>query len=124
MIELTLTDATTTATLQLPEVPLVIADSNKDVQNTTLDNTLAVFIYPNADRLIITQNWAYMSIDDYDTIRGFRQRQRASGDFPKLSITGLKNDIIDLTVYLEMGDRNIVDNCETLNNVQATFRGV
>jgi len=122
-ILLKLSDDTTTETLQLPNPPLVISDLNNDVKNRTLNNALKVFIYPGADKLIIKHTWKYNRIDEYDVIRGFRQRQRSTGKFPKLSITGLNDDVVNLPVNIEMGDKNIIDNCETTENVSVTFEG-
>jgi hypothetical protein len=122
MIELILSDSTTTETLQLPNPPLSIGDSNKDVKVSTLDNSLHVFIVPNADKRVWVQNWKTMPIEDYNVIRGFRTRQRATLVFPELSITGLSSgDIEDVPVYIEMAEKNIVDNCERVENVSVTF---
>lgn len=123
MIELILTDSTTTATLKLPAPPLVLSDSNNDVQNTTLNNSLKVFMYPGADKTIISNTWEYMTIDEYDAVRGFWKRQRASGEFPRVSVTGIREEIIDMKAYLEMTDKQIIDNCETVTAVTVTFRG-
>jgi len=122
MITLSLTDDTTTLTLQLPEPPLVFEDSNKDVQNTTIDNKLKIYIYPGADKTIVKQTFAYMKIADYNALRGFRTRQRSTGNFPKLSITGLSTDITNMPVYLDMGGKNVIDNCETVQDLSVTFR--
>ena len=122
MINLTLTDSTRTETLQLPSPPLVQADTNKDVVNTTLNNRVKVYIVPGADLRIWTQQWDYMSIADYNIVRGFRDRQRTLNEFPRLSITGLNDDIVNVSVWLEMGDKSIIDNCETVENVRAIFR--
>lgn len=122
MINLTLTDSTRTETLQLPSPPLVQADTNKDVVNTTLNNRVKVYIVPGADLHVWTQQWGYMSIADYNIVRGFRDRQRTLNEFPRLSITGLNEDILNVPVWLEMGEKAIIDNCETVENVTATFR--
>lgn len=122
-IQLKLTDSMTTATLLLPEVPLIIADSNNDVKNRTIGNDLRVFIYPGADKYNVSHTWKYMRIDEYNVIRGFRARQRTSGNFPLLSITGLNEDILDMPVNIDMKDKLIIDNCETLENVSVLFEG-
>lgn len=122
-ILLKLQDSTTTATLLLPEVPLIIADSNNDVKNRTIGNDLRVFMYPGADKYDISHTWKYMRIDEYNVIRGFRTRQRATGTFPLLSITGLNEDIIDIPVNIDMKDKQIIDNCETVENVGVLFEG-
>ena len=122
MIELQLKDTTATETLQLPSPPLSITDSNKDVKVNTLDNSLHVYIFPNADKRVWVQSWPYMSVADYLVVRGFWTRQRASNVFPELSITGLvSGDIVDVPVFIEMSEKNIIDNCETIQDVRVTF---
>lgn len=83
---------------------------------------MKVYIVPGADLRVWTQQWGYMSIADYNIVRGFRDRQRTLNEFPRLSITGLNEDILNVPVWLEMGEKSIVDNCETVENVTATFR--
>jgi hypothetical protein len=124
MILLQLKDITETKTLRLPEVPLIIKDDVIDVKNRTIGNNLRVFIYPNSDKLTISHTWAFMPINDYQTIRDFRDRQRSSGVFPELSITGLDSgDIIDLPVYITFDEKRIADNCETVEKQSVVFEG-
>lgn len=124
IIKLTLSDATTTETIVLPTPPLTQEDSNLDVKKRTLDNSLHVYIAPNADKLTWLQQWSYLRIDEYLLIRGFRDRQRTLFEFPKLSITGLRSgDILNVPVFISMEEKQIIDNCETLENVSVTFEG-
>ena len=119
---LTLSDSTTTATIVLPSPPLVQQDSNLDVKKRTLNNTLHVYIAPNADKRTWLQQWAYLNIDEYTLIRGFRDRQRTLNVFPELSITGLASgDILDVPVFITMEEKNIIDNCETVQDVSVIF---
>lgn len=122
MIELTLSDSTETSTIALPHPPLTQQDSNLDVKKRTLDNTLHVYIAPNADKRIWIQVWEYLKIAEYTLIRGFRDRQRTLNTFPQLSITGLSTgDIVNIPVFITMEEKNIIDNCETVENVSVTF---
>lgn len=122
MIELTLSDSTETSTITLPHPPLTQQDSNLDVKKRTLDNTLHVYIAPNADKRIWIQVWEYLKIAEYTLIRGFRDRQRTLNTFPQLSITGLSTgDIVNIPVFITMEEKNIIDNCETVENVSVTF---
>lgn len=123
-IRLTLKDSTQTSTIVLPSPPLVQEDNNLDVKKRTLDNTLHVYIAPNADKKTWQQRWAFLRIDEYQLIRGFRDRQRTLFSFPTLSITGLASgDIVDVPVFISMEEKQIIDNCETLENVSVTFEG-
>lgn len=122
MIELTLTDATTSATIVLPTPPLTQQDNNLDVKKRTLDNSLHVYIAPNADKRTWLQTWSYLRISEYSLIRGFRDRQRTTFEFPTLSITGLATgDIEDVPVFITMEEKNIIDNCETVQDVSVVF---
>lgn len=124
IIRLTLSDSTATETIVLPTPPLTQEDSNLDVKKRTLDNSLHVYIAPNADKLTWLQQWAFLRIDEYLIIRGFRDRQRTLFEFPKLSITGLRSgDILNVPVFISMEEKQIIDNCETLENVSVTFEG-
>lgn len=121
-IKLVLSDSILTATIVLPTPPLEQQDNNLDVKKRTLDNSLHVYIAPNADKRTWTQNWSYLRIDEYTLIRGFRDRQRTLHTFPELSITGLATgDILSVSVFITMEDKNIIDNCETVQNVNVMF---
>lgn len=122
MIQLTLSDSTATTTIVLPHPPLSQKDSNLDVKARTLDNSLHVYIAPNADKRVWTQTWEYLSIAEYTAIRGFRDRQRTLFTFPTLTITGLTSgDISAVPVFISMEEKNIIDNCETVQDVSVTF---
>jgi len=124
MITLQLKDTTETTTLRLPEVPLIIRDDVIDVKNRTIGNNLRVFIYPNSDKLTISHTWKFMPVADYLVVRAFRDRQRSSGVFPELSITGLTSgNIVDLPVYITFDEKRIEDNCETVENQSVLFEG-
>lgn len=122
IVKLILSDSTTTQTIVLPSPPLVQEDNNLDVKKRTLDNSLHVYIAPNADKRTWLQQWTFLKLAEYQAIRGFRDRQRTLFVFPKLSITGLPSgDILNVPVFISMEDKNIIDNCETLQDVIVTF---
>lgn len=122
IVRLILSDSTTTETIVLPHPPLTQTDSNLDVKKRTLDNSLHVYIAPNADKRVWTQAWEYLSIAEYNLIRGFRDRQRTLFALPELSITGLPSgDILDVPVFISMEEKNIIDNCETVEDVSVVF---
>ena len=81
-----------------------------------------MYIAPNADKRIWTQTWEYLRIAEYTLIRGFRDRQRTLYTFPELSITGLSTgDIVNVPVFITMEEKNILDNCETVGDVNVVF---
>lgn len=122
IVRLILSDSTATETIVLPHPPLTQTDSNLDVKKRTLDNSLHVYIAPNADKRVWTQAWEYLSIAEYNLIRGFRDRQRTLFALPELSITGLPSgDILDVPVFISMEEKNIIDNCETVEDVSVVF---
>lgn len=120
MISITLTDDTTTATLQALEVPLSQNTINNDVQITTLDNNLSVYIVPDGDKRVWTHTWKYMSEDDYNTLRGFRDRQRVHFKYPLLTIAQLS--ITDIPVFMTLNPKDIIDHCETVADVTVVMR--
>lgn len=120
MIEISLTDDSASATLTALEVPLSENTINNDVEVTTLDNNLSVYMVPDADKRVWTHTWSYLTEDEYNTLRGFRDRQRTLFKYPELTITDL--GISSIPVYMTLNPKNIIDHCGTVNNVTVTFR--
>lgn len=118
MIELTLSDATGSTTLQIPEIPLTegTIEGATDVQ--TLDNNVSTYL--SANKRIWSHKWAFMTPDDYDVVRGYYDRQWTNYKYPLFSIPhyGISN----VPVRMTMDDKNIIDDCGTLGGVQATWR--
>lgn len=120
MIILTLTDDTLSADLQIPEVPITEETVNNDVEVTTLDNNVSVYIYPDSDKRVWSHTWAYMTETQYDIVKGFRDRQRTLFKYPTLTIT--EQGITNVPVYMKMSAKNTIDDCGEVANVSITLR--
>lgn len=120
MIAMTLTDDFTSATLEALNVPLVEDTMNNDVVVTTLDNNISVYISPDSDKRVWTHTWAYLSEDDYNTLRGFRDRQRTLFMYPRVTISD--QNATDVPVYMNLNPKSIIDHCGTVQNVTVTLR--
>lgn len=120
MITMTLTDDFTSAELQMLEVPLTQDTINNDVEVVTLDNNLSLYISPDSDKRVWSHTWAYLSEDDYNTLKGFRDRQRTLYKFPTVTISD--QDVTNVPVYMKLNPKNIVDHCGTVQNATITLR--
>jgi hypothetical protein len=120
MITMTLTDDTTSAVLQMLEVPLTVDTINNDVEVITLDNDITIYMYPNSDKRVWSHTWSYLSEDDYNTLKGFRDRQRTLFKFPRVTISD--QDVSDIPVYMTLNPKNIIDHCGTVNDATVVLR--
>lgn len=120
MITMILTDSTTSATLEALNVPLIENTINNDVEVITLDNNLSVYISPDSDKRVWTHTWAYLSEAEYNTLRGFRDRQRTLFKFPRVTITD--QGVSDVPVYMTLNPKSIIDHCGTVEDVTVTLR--
>lgn len=120
MIEMILTDDTTSATLQMLEVPLSEETINNDVEVITLDNNISVYIVPDSDKRVWTHTWSYLSEDEFNVLKGFRDRQRTLFKYPRVTITD--QDVNDVSVYMKLNPKNIIDHCGTVQNATIILR--
>jgi hypothetical protein len=120
MISMTLTDDFTSATLQVLEVPLIEDTQNNDVEVITLDNDISVYIYPDSDKRVWSHTWSYLSEDNYNILKGFRDRQRTLFKYPRVTISDQGAD--DIPVYMKLNPKNIIDHCGTVQNATVTLR--
>lgn len=119
-ILMTLTDDTTSATLEALNIPLVEDTVNNDTEVVTLDNNISVYISPDSDKRVWTHTWAYLTEDEYNTLRGFRDRQRTLFKFPRVTISD--QAATDVPVYMNLNPKSIIDHCGTVQNVTVTLR--
>lgn len=120
MITLTLTDSTDSDTLQLPEAPLTtnVVEGAVDVQK--LNNNISTYFTANKRQWVHT--WAYMSKEDYLTVKGYYDRQWTLYKYPLLSIAGIENPVTNVPVRMYLPSGSIIDDCETYSSVQVTWR--
>ena len=116
-----LTDSTGQQTLPALEVPLTVSsfEGATDVQ------TLSYDIYTDfvAQKRTWTQTYAWLTKEEYALIKGYYDRQFIDFAYPQLTIDGsVNNDITNIVVRMSITSQNIVDNCETVNDVTISFR--
>lgn len=120
-MELKLTDSTGHSTLPPIEVPLTIAtlEGAVDVQ------TLSYDIYTDfvTQKRTWTNTYAYLDKDQFNLIKGYYDRQFTDFVYPQLSVTGsTANDVTNIVVRMTLTPQNIIDNCETVQDVTISFR--
>lgn len=116
--EITLTDSTGSDTLALLEVPLTTTplEVATDVQVLS-GNIYTDFI---AQKRIWTHTWAYLTEDEYNTIKGYYDRQFTLFEYPELTIAD--EGVIGVTVRMSITPKNIIDNCGVVNDFTVSFR--
>lgn len=115
---LTLTDDEQTVTYSLLEVPLVQGSDNGATNVMTISgNIYTDYIY---QKRTWKHKWDYMSAEEYVELRGFYDRQFELNKYPRLTISQLGAD--DVPVVMNISDRQIVNNCGMVKNVEITLR--
>lgn len=116
----TLTDDTTTADFTSNEPSFTTTPVNADVIVTTLDNNTSRYIFP--EKRLWGFTFSYMSTEQYEVLRGFYVRQRTNYRNPLLSIPddGINNVVVDMV----LNEKNIIDNCGTIEGVNVIFREI
>lgn len=116
--QISLTDSTGTEAMPDTEVPLTIETLEGAVDVTTLSyNVYTDFI---ALKRVWSHKWAYMTEDEYNTIRGFYERQFTLFEYPELTIAD--EGITNVTVRMSLDPKRIIDNCGTVEGVTVSWR--
>lgn len=118
MIEIQLTDNSTTQTLPRLAPPFTEAtvEGSRDV--TTLDMNVSTYFTYNKRQW--SHTWSYITEDEFNTIKGFYDRQFTEFAYPLLTVNEL--DITDVPVRMYLTPKRIIDNCLTVQDVTVTFR--
>lgn len=118
MIDIQLTDLQSSEILQVPEAPFTqtIVEGAVDVQK--LNRNLSTYFTYNKRQW--SHTWAYMSKADYDIMIGFYERMWTNRKYPLLTISALGINDVPVRMYTE--PKNIIDNCETVQNVTVSWR--
>lgn len=116
--ELTLSDSTTTATFDQAEVPVTTTplEIATDVQVLS-GNLYTDFI---AQKRIWSRTFAYLTIDEFNDLKGFYDRQFTLYEYPLLTIVDDNAD--EVPVRMSISAQNIIDNCATVADVTVSFR--
>lgn len=120
MIELKLTNANGTKTLQLPEAPLTRNVVEGAVDVVTMDNDMSTYFTANKRQWVHT--WAYMTKQDLLDLWDIYEQQFVDFQYPKLSITGVERPVTNVKVRMYLPSQSIIDDCETYGGVQVTWR--
>ena len=118
MIELELTDATGTSTLQMLEVPLTI----NTIEGATDVQTLDYNVYTDflTQKRVWSHTWAYMDESDYNILKGYYDRQFTLLEYPELSIDYY--NVANVPVRMTLNQQEVVNYCGRVQNVEVTFR--
>lgn len=118
MIEIVLTDNSTTATLPRLAPPLseTTVEGSRDV--ITLDMNMTTYFSDN--KRLWGHTWPILTIDEYNVVKGFYDRQFTDFSYPLIDIADLA--IADVPVRMTINPKNIIDNCLTVQNVTVSFR--
>lgn len=120
-MELKLLDATGQQTLPAIEVPLTIStlEGAVDVQTLSFD----VYTDFITQKRVWTETYAYLTKDEYLLIKGYYDRQFTNFTYPQLSVSGSTvNDVTNIVTRMTLTPQNIIDNCETVQDVTVSFR--
>lgn len=118
MITFTLADSVDSQTYTYYQTPFVDAEEGGEEVNTTLDGNVYVdFLYT---KRTWEREFAWMSEQDYLTLKAFVDRQKQLYKFPLLSIPefGVEN----VPVYIQIDERNTINGCGDVENVKITMR--
>lgn len=118
MYEITLTDDLGTDTTPTLNVPL----TESELEGATDVQTLDMNIYTDffAKKRLWSHTWKYMSEDDFNTLKGYYDRQFTLYKYPRITIDQLGVD--EVPARMTITPQNIIDNCGTVENVRVTFR--
>lgn len=113
-----LTDSAGTHELPPLEVPLTRVKNEK---MTTVE-PLSGNVYDDyiATKRAWAHTWAYLTKEEYDLLDAIYERQKTEWTYPQLTIDG--ENVSGLVVRYELGPKNIIDECGTVQDVTVSFR--
>ena len=121
MIELTLSDSSSTATLPILSPPLSEAVLEGSTDVVTLDMNVSTYFTYNKSQW--SHTWPYLTESQYNMVKGFYDRQFTLYKYPLLTITDAGSaNITAVPARMSIEPRRIIDNCGTVQNVTVTFR--
>lgn len=121
MIELSLTDNSTSLTLPILAPPLSEAVVEGATDVVTLDMNMSTYFTYNKRQW--SHTWSYLTEAEYNSVKGFYDRQFTLFKYPLLTITdaGTANTT-NTPVRMTISPRRIIDNCGVVEEVTVTFR--
>lgn len=119
-VSLKLQDTSDTLEFTLLQPPLTDEQIEGLAEIETLDGNIYLD-FRNKKRLA-SHSWRYMDEELFLQLKAFYDRQFTTRKFPLLTITGLETVIIDVPVRMRLSAAEYIDNCGTVENVDASFR--
>lgn len=117
MYSLTLTDSAGAHELPPLEVPLTMVRNEGMTTVTPLSgNRYKDYIYT---KLGYSHTWAWLTKAEYDLLDEIYERQKSEFIFPRLTVQG--DNITDMVVDFELGQKNIADDCGMVQGVSVVF---
>ena len=116
--EITLTDSSSTWTSPTPNTPLTVQTIEAASEVTTLDLNLYVDLFDT--KKVWTVRWGSMDAANYQSLRGFYDRQHSTLEFPYLTIPDL--NVSGVVTRMTMSDQSITDESGLVENVEIVLR--
>lgn len=118
MYTIELTDDFASTTMPALHVPLTEEELEGATDVTTLDMNIYTDFFTT--KRLWTHTWRYMTEADFNTLKGFYDRQFTLFKYPLITITDL--GVEDVTVRMRISPQQIIDHCGTVENVEVSFR--
>lgn len=118
-MKIILKDVTRTVEWDMVEVPLTEKTKDNVKQIKTLNNSLTTYIIGSRKR-IWEHSWSYPTRAEYDEIKSFYDKQIRNQEILKLTIEGV-DGVVDVPVWLEISDREIMSFDGMVKEMKATF---
>lgn len=117
-ITMTLSNKHQSKTWELLEVPLTESTILKVTQVETRDGNVSTYF--NGKKRKWEHKWAWLTADEYEQLRAFRDKQFEDFEYPLLSIPHL--GVEQVPVYLELSNREIVRYDGLVQNAKILMR--
>ena len=120
-ITLTITDTTDSQSYDVLVAPVVSSPIINERDVETLDGNIST--YYSTTKQNIQVQLGYMTANQYQTLKAFRDRQYTNLKYPTITITGATNlPISNMTAKMTLSDQNIVCQCGIVEGVAVNFR--
>lgn len=118
MYDIELTDSTGTSALAATEVPL----STSPLEIATDVQVLSGNLYTDfvAQKRVWSHTWSFLTEAEYNTIKGYYDRQFTLLQYPELTIED--EGVFDVPVRMSITQKNIIDGCGVVNDFSVSFR--
>lgn len=118
MYTIYLTDSAGTHELPPLDVPL----SRVKLEKMTTIEPLSGNVYDDyiATKRAWTHTWTYLTKEEYDLLDEIFERQKSEWTYPELTIDG--ESVSLLTCKYVLGQKDIIDNCGTVQGVTISLR--